>query len=172
MTTSYLGSLLVDSGRMSFAAGVALSGWRPGLSFLTMSPIVDNLKCEFGAWHVLRNRKGSWVNDVFGLIHASAIDVSAKSSFVPAHFITSFSTWGKLRAADTTHYKNKDFRNVFNIHPGKWNLIACGKEGDPVPDRMLNETRFFLIYPFAPQTEMRDVSPFQIDPTINPTRKE
>ena len=74
MTTSYLGSFLVDSGRMSLAAGVSMRGWAPGLSLFTKSPIVDNLRCLYGVWHIVRNREGSWIDDVFGLMHESEFE--------------------------------------------------------------------------------------------------
>lgn len=175
MTTSYLGSLLVDSGRMSIAAGVSLRGWKPGLSLFTKFPIVDNLNCQFGMWHIVRNRKDSWINDVFGLIHSSELDTTnMRPVFVPTHSIMSFQTWGKLHVGDTMYLpslRTKStrgdhvFRNSFDIHPGKWSLIACAKENCPAPDRTKHETSFFLIYPYTLSTKIGDISPVQIGPT-------
>jgi len=150
MTTSYLGSLLIESGRMSLAAGVSLRGWAPGLSLFTKSPIVDNVMCQHGVWHIVRNREGSWIDDVFALMHSSEFeDMKSARYTVPVHPIASFQTWGKLYVTDTIYRKSDGtFKNVFDIHPGRWSLSACVKEGQTIPDRTKHEIAFFLISPY------------------------
>lgn len=162
MITSYIGSFLIDSGRMSLAAGVSMRGWKPGLSPFMMSPIADYLECEPGMWHVIRNRNGSWTNDVFGLIHSDEIRANG-STFIPIREITSFQTWGRLLVADTLYPKIKDQKFIFNIHPDKWRLAACVRD-IPQPMKWPENTKFFLIRKFLPQETRENHSSTHVNP--------
>jgi hypothetical protein len=165
MATTYIGSFIINSGRMSLAAGVSMRGWKPGLSPFRMSPIVDDLKCELGAWHVIRNRKDSWINDIFVLIHTDEFEavMGKQTSFIPFRVIEKFKTWGNLRVSDTmyTNAGRWELKHKFDIHPGDWKLIACSNHLVPL-DRMKFIPNFFLISPAT-----NEIGPVQIGPVIN-----
>lgn len=167
MSTSYIGSLLISSGRMSLAVGVSMRGWKPGLSPFMMSPIVDCVKCQPGLWHVIRNRNGSWTNDVFGLIHSD--EARASSTFIPVCGITSFQTWGRLRVGDTHYPKIKDRTCIFNIHPDKWGLVACVRD-TPHPIKWPEDTKFFLIQKFSLQETRENYSSTHAEIHVDPIK--
>lgn len=167
MNTSYIGSLLISSGRLSLAAGVSARGWKPGLSPFTMSPIVDYVECQPGLWHVIRNRHGSWTNDVFGLIHSD--ETHASSIFIPVRGIISFQTWGRLLVGDTCYPKIKDRRCIFNIHPDKWGLVACVRD-TPRLMKWPEDTKFFLIQKFSPQDARENHSSTHAEIHVDPIK--
>lgn len=160
--TSYIGSLLINSGRMSLSAGVSMRGWKPGLSPFMMSPIADYIECQPGLWHVIRDRRGSWTGDVFGLIHSDETHVS--STFMPVREIISFQTWGRLRVGDTCYPKNKHQRCVFDIHPDKWGLVACMGKDSPNLMKWPEQTKFFLIQKLSPQNTSENHTPIHVGP--------
>lgn len=166
--TSYIGSFLIDSGKLSLAAGVSMRGWKPGLSPFMMSPIVDYVECQPGLWHVIRNRSGSWTNDVFGLIHSDETR-STSSVFIPIRGIISFQTWGRLLVADTCYPRIKDQKCIFNIHPDKWGLVACVRD-TPHLMKCPEQTKFFLIQKFSPQDTRENCSQAHAEIRVDPKK--
>lgn len=153
-TTKYLGSLMIDSGRLSLSVGVSYRGWKPGISPFMNKPIIDNIKCKPGLWWVLQNCQGSWMNDHYALVHSDEANDKSKTFFNWAGNIITFETYGKVKVKDTMHSESKIHYCRFNIHPGKYQLLSCIKSTGGCPKTSyskMDNPSFFLLRPHLPE---------------------
>jgi hypothetical protein len=160
MPTNYLGSFIINSGRLSLSAGVSFRGWKPGLSLFMNSPIVSNLACRQGLWWVLQSKQKSQVADHYALVNSDESHDLSCAPFSWHRKIITFQTWGKLKVDDTVEPNTKATSCKFPVHPGKYQLISCVKQ---LEQKNENGQYINVNSPFTDDITLFLIRPIQMD---------